>query len=232
MLYIVATPIGNLEDITLRAVRVLKEVDLILCEDTRKAGFLLKRLGLKKPLVSFFEHNEVKKIPQVIAELEKGNKIALISSAGTPTISDPGYKLVRECRKNGLPVTALPGPASIICALCLTSLPHDKFAFLGYLPKKKNERKRILKKAKDANLTCVFFESPFRLTRALKDCLAILGNQKAAVARELTKKFETVVELPLEELLAYFEQKKPRGEVILIINSGQTPNQGLPRISS
>lgn len=216
-MYILATPIGNLEDITLRALRILREVDFILAEDTRKTGLLLKRLGIKKKLFSFYEHNELKKIPWVIEELKKGKEIALVSNAGTPTISDPGYKLVRECRREKLMITSLPGPSSVICALSLTSLPHEKFAFLGYIPRKKNERRKMLAKVKEGGITSVFFESPFRLLGSLKDLLDILGNRKVAIVREMTKKFEEVIELPLKEACSYFSQKKPRGEIILIV---------------
>lgn len=219
MLYIVATPIGNLEDITLRALRILGEVDLILAEDTRKAGFLLKHFSIKKKLISFYEHNEIKKIPWVIEELKRGEKIALVSSAGTPTISDPGYKLVRECRKESLPVASIPGPSSIINALALTSLPHDKFSFLGYLPRKKGERKKLFEKIKDQEMTFVFFESPFRIISALTDLKGILGNRKITTIREMTKKFEQVLEGDLETILKHFGKAKPKGEFTVVLDN-------------
>jgi len=218
MLYLVAIPIGNLEDITFRAVRILKEVDLVLCEDTRKTGFLLKHLGVKKKLVSFFEHSEVKKIPWVVDELAQGKNIALVSSAGTPTISDPGYRLVRECQRLSLAVTSLPGPSSVVNALSLSSIPHEKFIFLGYIPRKTNQCKQLLNRVKDWGLTVVFFESPYRLIKSLRIIKEVLGNRKVAIAREMTKKFEEVKEAEVEEALAYFSNKKPKGEVVLIVS--------------
>ncbi|MDP2924405.1 MAG: 16S rRNA (cytidine(1402)-2'-O)-methyltransferase [Candidatus Omnitrophota bacterium] len=218
MLYIVATPIGNLEDITLRALRVFKEVDFILAEDTRKTGFLLAHFGIKKLLVSFFEHSEVKKIPWVIAELKSGKNIALVSDGGTPTISDPGYKLVRECRKEKLSITSIPAASSITNALALTSLPHDKFLFIGYMPRKPGERKRLLEKIKSWDSAIVFFESPFRITSSLKTIKEVLGERRIAVLREMTKKFEEVLELSTEEAINHFEKVKPRGEFTVIVD--------------
>jgi 16S rRNA (cytidine1402-2'-O)-methyltransferase len=219
MLYIVATPIGNLEDITLRALRILKEVDLVLCEDTRKTGFLLGHFGIKKPLVSFFEHSEIKKLPGVIEELKKGKNIALVSSAGTPTISDPGYKLVRECRKEKIAVTSVPGASSIINALASTALPHDKFIFLGYLPRKPGERKRLLEKIKSWEAAAVFFESPFRIISSLNSLKEVLGNCRLSIAREMTKKFEEVLEMNAEEAIEHFKKVKPKGEFTVILNN-------------
>ncbi|MCK4519849.1 MAG: 16S rRNA (cytidine(1402)-2'-O)-methyltransferase [Candidatus Omnitrophica bacterium] len=220
MLYIAATPIGNLEDITLRAIRILGEVDLVLAEDTRKTGFLLKHLGIKKDLISFYEHNELKKIPQIIEQLKQGKNIALVSSAGTPTISDPGYKLIKACRREHLPVTSLPGPSSIINCLALTSLPHDKFAFLGYLPRKPSARRKLFNKVKEWEITLVFFESPYRILSSLKVIAEILGNRRITIGREMTKKFEEALELEVEEAINHFNQKAPRGEFVLIIGPG------------
>ena len=218
MLYIVATPIGNLEEISLRAIRILKEVDLVLCEDTRKSGFLLKRLEIKKPLISFFEHNEVKKIPQVIEELKKGKRMALVSSAGTPTISDPGYKLIRACRKESIPVTSIPGPSSIVNALSLSSIAHEKFVFMGYLPRKSSQRQKLFEEIKSWDLAVVFFESPYRLNKSLVDLKSAFGNRKVAVVREMTKKFEEAKEGGLDEGLSHFSSKKPKGEVVVIVS--------------
>jgi len=219
MLYIVATPIGNLEDITLRAARILGEVDFILAEDTRKTGILLSRLNIKKKLVSFFEHSEERKIPEVIEQLKQGRDIALVSSAGTPTISDPGYKLIRELRKLELPITSIPGPSSIINALALTSIPHDKFSFLGYAPKKASARKKTFEQAKQAKITFVFLESPFRIKSTLQDLKTVFGNHRVALAREMTKKFEEVLELSLDEALEHFSQRKPKGEFTVIVEN-------------
>ncbi len=216
MFYIVATPIGNSEDITLRALRVLGEVDFILAEDTRKTGMLLKKWGATNKLISFFEHNEDRKTAWAIEELKKGKKIALVTSAGTPTISDPGYRLVRQCRKEAISITSLPGPSSIINALSLTSLGHEKFAFLGYVPRKPNERRKLFEKIKSWDLAVVFFESPFRLLKTLNDAKEILGNCRIAIAREMTKKFEEVLEADLEEAIKHFSAKKPKGEFVLI----------------
>jgi len=218
MLYIVATPIGNLEDITLRASRILGEVELILAEDTRKTGLLLQRLNIKKDLVSFYEHNEIRKIPLVIEKLKEGSDIALVSSAGTPTISDPGYKLINTCRKEGIPVTSLPGPSSIINCLALSSIPHDKFAFLGYMPRKKSAQKKLLERAKEWGLTLVFFESPYRVLKSLKVIKETLGGVQVVVAREMTKKFEEVYGAGVEEVIEHFSKKEPKGEFVIAID--------------
>lgn len=219
MLYIVATPIGNLEDITLRALRILREADLILAEDTRKTGRLLANFEIKKPLESFYEHNEQKKIPAIIARLDNGASIALVSAAGTPTISDPGYKLVRACRGRNLAVTSVPGASSAINALALTSLPHDKNIFLGYLPRKPNARRRLWEEIKTWRGAVVFFESPYRLESSLEDARAVLGNKPVAVTREMTKKFEEVLEATLEEAIAHFRKHKPRGEFTVVVDN-------------
>ena len=219
MLYIVATPIGNLEDITLRASRILGEVELILAEDTRKTGLLLQRLNIKKDLVSFYEHNEIRKIPLVIEKLKEGRDIALVSSAGTPTISDPGYKLIKTCRKEGISITSLPGPSSIINCLALSSMPHDKFAFLGYMPRKASAQRKLLEKAKEWGLTLVFFESPYRVLKSLGLIKEVLGKVRVVIAREMTKKFEEVYEAEVEEVIEHFSKKEPKGEFVIAINT-------------
>jgi 16S rRNA (cytidine1402-2'-O)-methyltransferase len=219
MLYLVSTPIGNLEDITDRAKRTLKDVDLVLAEDTRKSGILLKSLGIKKSFLSFHDHNEVQRIAQIVSELKKGKKIALISSAGTPTISDPGYKLVRECRREGIEVTAIPGPSSIINALSLSSLPHEKFVFLGYLPRKKNQLKETLEEVKDFSGAVVFFESPYRVAKTLEIVKDVMGDKRVALAREMTKKFEEIIECRVTEAIEELKKKEPRGEFTIIIDN-------------
>lgn len=219
MLYIVATPIGNLEDITIRASRILGEVELILAEDTRKTGLLLKRLNIKKDLISFYEHNEIRKIPLVIEELKKGKNIALVSNAGTPTMSDPGYKLIKTCREEGIPVTSLPGPSSIVNCLALSSIPHDKFAFLGYMPRKRSARKKLLEKAREWGLTLVFFESPYRILKSLEAVKEALGEVRIVVAREMTKKFEEVLEAGVDEAIDHFSKKEPKGEFVIAIDN-------------
>lgn len=219
MLYIVATPIGNLEDITLRALRILAEVDFILAEDTRKTGFLLKHFQIKNKLVSFFEHNEVVKLPSVIEALKADKNVAVVSSAGTPVLSDPGYRLVRECRRQNIPITSIPGASSISTALTLTSIPHDKFTFLGYLPKKKTECKRLLEKAKTWQTTLVFFESPYRIIKTLNSLKEVFNNNKITICRELTKKFEETFEGSLDEALTHFSSKPPKGEFTLTLSN-------------
>lgn len=221
MLYIIATPIGNLEDISFRAVRILKEVDLVLCEDTRKTGLLLKYLGIKKKMTSFYEHNEERKKSWVLEELKNGRAIALLSNAGTPTISDPGYRLIRECRKQKIEITSLPGPSSIINAVSLASIPHDKFSFLGYLPRKRSARRKVLERIKKREGALIFFESPFRIVSSLKDAKDILGNRKVCVGREMTKKFEEVLEMNLEEAIGHFAQKKPKGEFTIVLEGSE-----------
>ncbi len=212
-----ATPIGNLEDITLRALRILSEADFILAEDTRKTGVLLKHFKISKKMISFYEHKEAKRKTRIMEELKNGKKIALVSNAGTPAISDPGYKLIRECQKENIPTTSLPGASSIINALVLTSIPHDKFSFLGYIPRKRNERKRLFEETKEKKLTAVFFESPYRLLRSLEGLKEVFGDKRIAIAREMTKKFEEVLELNIEEAINHFEKNKPRGEFVIII---------------
>ena len=219
MLYIVATPIGNLADITLRAIETLKDVDYILAEDTRKAGFLLSRMEIKKKLVSFYEHNEKRKTVNIIADLKNGLNIALISSAGTPTISDPGYVLVRECRKEEIEVTALPGPSSIVNALSLTSLPHEKFTFLGYMPRKKSARLKLFEEIKNQTITFVFLESPYRVVKSLANIIQIMGNPQVCLAREMTKKFEEVIEGRVSEVIKIVEKRTLKGEFVLILSA-------------
>jgi len=218
MLYIIATPIGNREDITLRAIKQLKEVDFILAEDTRKSGFFLSHLGIKKKLISFYDHNEERKIPQTIEQLKQGKNIALISNAGVPTISDPGYKLVRACREEGIEITSLPGPSSITTALSLTSIPHERFVFLGYAPRKANQRRKLFEHMGAWGITLVFFESPFRIKATLKAVQEMFSERKVAVIREMTKKYEEAVEGTAEEVCSYFEGKTSKGEFVLIIS--------------
>lgn len=220
MLYVVATPIGNRQDITLRALRILTKVDFILAEDTRKTGRLLEHFQIKNRLISFYEHNEVKKTPKVIEELKKGKQAALVSSAGTPAISDPGFKLVQRCRQEKIEVTSLPGPSSIITALSLTSIASDKFTFLGYLPRKKGARLKLFSRISNWPTACLFFESPYRVLRTLQELQAALGGRKVAVCREMTKKFEEVFEGSLEEAIKHFTQKKPKGEFTLVLEKG------------
>jgi 16S rRNA (cytidine1402-2'-O)-methyltransferase len=218
VLYLVPTPIGNLEDITLRALRVLKEADLIAAEDTRTAGFLLQHYGIETPRTSYHDHNERQKAPQLIERMRAGETIALVTDAGSPGISDPGFYLVRECLRAELPVEALPGPTALVPALVLSGLPTDRFAFEGFLPAKKGRQTRLEALAGE-DRTFVLYESPHRLVRTLDDLTAHLGgDRQAVVARELTKKFEEVARGTLAELRAEFAGRpKVRGEIVLVV---------------
>lgn len=218
MLYLVPTPIGNLEDITLRALRVLREADAIACEDTRTSGVLLNHFGIDRPLVSYHDHNEASRAPQLVARMLGGERIALITDAGSPGISDPGFYLVRAALEAGVPVEALPGPTAFVPALAASGLPSERFAFEGFLPVKKGRQTRLRQLASEAR-TVVLYESPHRLVRTLADLGAALGaDRPAAVARELTKKFEEVRRGTLAELHAYYAaQSKVRGEIVLVV---------------
>lgn len=224
MLYLVPTPIGNLEDVTLRALRILKEVDLIACEDTRTSSVFLSHYDIDTPRTSFHEFNETKKTPQLIARMLAGQKIALISDAGSPGISDPGFYLVRACKHHDIPVLALPGPTAFVPALVASALPSERFVFEGFLPAKKGRQTR-LKVLADESRTLVFYESPHRLLKTLSQLREVFGpDRPAAVARELTKKFEEVRRGTLSELHSYFvDQSKIRGEIVVIVGgAGQT----------
>lgn len=219
MLYLVATPIGNLEDITLRALRVLKEVDFILAEDTRTSGLLLKHYGIAKPLSSFHDHNEAHKTAWVVSQIQAGKTAALISDSGMPAISDPGYTLVRACRQQGIRVSVIPGASSIVTALAATAIPHDKFFFMGYLPRKKNACKKILEHAKCMPCALAALESPFRVLATLEAIREVFGDCCVAACRELTKKFEEIIEMPVSEVIAHFQIHPPRGEFVIIIDN-------------
>lgn len=217
MLYLVPTPIGNLEDITLRALRILKEVDVILAEDTRKSGHLLKHYQISKPLQSHHTHNEHKTLQKVIDQLQAGVKMALVTDAGTPGISDPGFLLVRECRKAGIDIESLPGATAFVPALVNSGIPCDRFCFEGFLPHKKG-RKTRLEGLQEESRTMVFYESPFRLVKTLEQLSLFFGGDRmAAVSRELTKIHEENVQGTLRELLEHFKSKKVKGEIVLIV---------------
>ena len=219
MLFVVATPIGNLGDITLRALDVLKDVDLVAAEDTRHSGILLKRYEVSKPLISYHEHNEAMRTAQLVERLAAGQNIALITDAGTPGISDPGARLIRECIKRGLDFTVIPGPSSILTALVGSGFSADKFFFGGFLPIKSGQRERELRAAAQRGETSIFFESPYRLTKTLKASIDILQDRQVCVARELTKKFEEFRRGAAAELLAHYEKHPPKGEIVLLISS-------------
>ncbi len=219
-LYIVPTPIGNLGDITLRALEVLKNCDFILAEDTRKTLILLRHYEISKSLRSFHKDNEHKNLEGIIGELLSGKTLALVSDAGTPGISDPGFLIVRECCKKGISVECLPGATSIIPALIQSGFPTDRFCFEGFLPHKKGRQKR-LKEIKNETRTMIFFESPFRLLKTLEQFLEIFGDERnVSVSRELTKIYEETITDKLSGLITYFSGKQVKGEIIIIV-SGQ-----------
>ena len=220
MLYVVATPIGNLGDITLRALEVLKSVDLIAAEDTRHSGLLLKHLGIKKPFLSYHEHNEAMRTAELVERLANGENIGLITDAGMPGISDPGVRLVHECIKRDLSFTIIPGPSSILTALIGSGLSTKKFSFRGFLPVKSGQRERALRAAAESGETIIFFESPYRLIKTLAACVDIMPDRQLCVARELTKKFEEFHRGTASELFAHYEANPPKGEIVLVI-SGQ-----------
>jgi len=216
-LYLVPTPIGNLEDITLRAIRILKEVDLILAEDTRTSGQLLKHLEINKKMLSYHIHNEHKSVGAIINRLQTGETMALISDAGTPAISDPGFLLVRECIKNNIEVECLPGATAFVPALVNSGLPNDRFHFEGFLPHKKGRQTR-LKALAEYPFTTVYYESPHRLVKSLQQFAEFFGEErKASVSRELSKLYEETIRGTLSELIAHFEQQGVKGEIVLVI---------------
>lgn len=220
-LYIVPTPIGNLEDITLRAINVLKLADIILAEDTRTSLFLLKHLGIEKPLKSYHQHNEHKILSEIVTMLDTGKNIALVSDAGTPGISDPGFLLLREALGHGLQVVSLPGPTAFVPALLNSGLPCNEFSFYGFLPQKKG-RQTKLKQLASEEKTMVLYESPFRLVKLLSELCEHLGaKRKASVSRELTKMFEENKRGTLEELMAYFSAKTVKGEIVVVIQGNK-----------
>lgn len=230
-LFVVSTPIGNLEDITLRALRVLSEVEIIACEDTRKTGILLKKIrrmnsaSSKAKLISYYEENELRRIPQIIKYLKEEKNVALVSNAGTPTISDPGFKLVRECIRQGIKVEAVPGASAILAGLVSSGLPTDKFLFLGYLPKKQGKRKKLLKNLfemyQPITITTIVFASPHRLVKVLKDIKNVFGEIEIVLCRELTKIHEEIRREKIDQTIAHFEKTKPKGEFTLIFNIPQ-----------
>lgn len=216
-LYVVPTPIGNLQDITLRAVNVLKEADLILAEDTRTSGNLLRHLEISRPMQSYHIHNEHQTHGKLIERLLKGEIMALISDAGTPAISDPGYLLVRECIRNGIAVECLPGPTAFVPALVNSGLPADRFVFEGFLPHKKGRQTR-LESLRDEARTMIFYESPHRLLKSLQQFAEYFGpDRQASVSRELTKHFEETIRGSLQEIIAYFAEKTIKGEIVIVI---------------
>ncbi|HUL29273.1 MAG TPA: 16S rRNA (cytidine(1402)-2'-O)-methyltransferase [Thermodesulfobacteriota bacterium] len=220
-LFIISTPIGNREDITLRALRILKEVDLIAAEDTRHTAPLLRHFGIQTPLSSYFEGNELKKRDFILSRLNQGDRVALVSDAGTPGISDPGFRLIRMAVENQIPVIPIPGPSAVIAALSVSGLPTDAFLFKGFLPHKSGRRRGLLEDLKEVRETIIFYESPHRIHETLKDIADILGDREMALARELTKVFEEVLRGRVSEIRSQISREKIRGEITLIV-SGKT----------
>ncbi len=220
-LYVVATPIGNLEDLTFRAVRTLKEADVIACEDTRHTRVLLDRYAIRTPLVSYHEHNEQRRAPELVTRLAAGESVALVSDAGTPVLSDPGYTVVRQAIHAGISVVPIPGPSAITAALVVSGLPSDRFLFCGFLPRKSSERRRFLAEVAPLPWTLVLFEAPHRIQSALADLHAILGNRELALVRELTKRFEEMLRGPVAEILERVHASPPRGELTIVIEGAK-----------
>jgi 16S rRNA (cytidine1402-2'-O)-methyltransferase len=216
-LYLVATPIGNLEDISLRALRVLKESDFIACEDTRETMKLLAHFDIQKRMVSYHEHNEITRAPEIVIDLEQGAQVALVSDAGTPAISDPGHRLVNLCVRHGIKVVPVPGASAFVAALAASGMAIEEFAFIGFLPSRQTERRKALRALAAEPRPLAFYEAPHRLLDTLEDALEILGNRPAVVAREVTKMYEEFLRGHLEQLLEDVRKKAPRGEITLLI---------------
>lgn len=218
ILYLVATPIGNLADITHRALQVLRDVDLIACEDTRHTRKLLQHYGIETRTISYHEHNEQQRARELIERLQQGSDVAVVSDAGTPVISDPGYRLVREAVENGITIVPVPGPSALLAALIATGLPTDEFFFGGFLPARSNARRARLEEVRAVPGTLIFYEAPHRLAASLKDAYEVLGERKAVVARELTKLHEEIRRGRLSELAQHYATVEPRGEIVLLID--------------
>ena len=229
MLYVVATPIGNLGDITLRALEILKSVDLVAAEDTRHSGILLKHYQIDKPFVSYHEHNEAMRTAQLVERIAAGENVALITDAGMPGLSDPGARLIRECIKRELPFTIIPGPSSILTALVGSGFSMERFCFRGFLPVKSGRRERELHAANNRDETTIFFESPYRLGKTLKACIDIMPDRQLCVARELTKKFEEFRCGTAAELLAHYEARPPKGEITLVVANSNIEKRSTAR---
>lgn len=217
-LYLCATPIGNLEDITFRVLRTLKEVDLIAAEDTRNSIKLLNHFEIKTPMTSYHEFNKIEKAYQLVDRMREGKNIALITDAGTPGISDPGEDIVRICYEEGIEVTSLPGPAACITALTMSGLPTRRFAFEAFLPRDKKERVAVLKQLKNETRTMIVYEAPHHLVKTLEELFEVLGDRKITVCRELTKRYEEKTLTTISECLNYYKENEPRGEYVLVID--------------
>jgi 16S rRNA (cytidine1402-2'-O)-methyltransferase len=218
MLYIVATPIGNLGDITLRALETLREVDVVASEDTRKTGFLLNHFEIKKPQISFYEQKEKQNLPRIMRMLEEGKSVALVTDAGSPSISDPGYTLVRSAVEANIPITAIPGPTASITALIVSGLPVHSFTFRGFPPRKSGSRQNFFAIDKESPHTLIFYESPYRIKAFLEDALEVYGDRDAVVANDLTKFYETVDRGKLSELVEKYREIEPKGEYTVVVS--------------
>jgi len=233
-LYVVGTPIGNLEDITLRAIRTLQEDGLIACEDTRRTQKLLNAYKIQTPTVSYHEHNEMTRAPELIIQMEEGSSIALVTDAGMPVVSDPGFRLVHLAVRHSIPVIPVPGASAFVAALAASGLPVDKFRFFGFLPSKKGERRKALEEIKDATRTLIFYESPHRLLEMLKDAREILGEREIVVAREVTKVHEEFVRGTIGTALEYWKRRPVKGELTVLIGqpAATDAETGAPRAGS
>jgi 16S rRNA (cytidine1402-2'-O)-methyltransferase len=231
-LYLVATPIGNLEDITLRALRILKEADQIACEDTRHTQKLLSHYNISKPLASYHEHNEMTRAPELVLAMEQGQQIALVSDAGMPLVSDPGYRLVTLALRHHVPVIPVPGPSALLAALSASGLPNEEFLFAGFLPARSGERRRALERLRIEDRTIIFYEAPHRIEETLADAREILGDRPACLAREVTKLHEEFRRGTLSELVASLSDKPVRGEITLLIGAVPPEQRAAERNSS
>jgi len=231
-LYLVATPIGNLEDITLRALRILKEADQIACEDTRHTQKLLNHYAIAKPLVSYHEHNEMTRAPELVLAMERGAQIALVSDAGMPLVSDPGYRLVTLALRHRLAVVPVPGPSALLAALSASGLPNEEFLFAGFLPARSGERKRALERLRIEDRTMILYEAPHRIEETLAAALEVLGDRPACLAREVTKMHEEFRRGTLSELAASLAERPARGEITLLIGPVPAEERAAQRDSS
>jgi 16S rRNA (cytidine1402-2'-O)-methyltransferase len=216
-LYLVGTPIGNLEDITLRALRILKEADQIACEDTRHTQKLLTHYDIHKPLVSYHEHNELTRAPELVLAMEQGAKIAVVSDAGMPLVSDPGHRLVTLCLRHRIPVVPIPGPSALLAALSASGLPNEEFLFVGFLPARSGERRRALERLRIEDRTMIFYEAPHRVAECVADAREVLGNRSACIAREVTKLHEEFLRGRLSQLAESLAERPARGEITLVV---------------
>jgi len=225
VLYVVSTPIGNLDDISLRAIRILKGVDLVAAEDTRKTRFLLDHLSIARPMMSYYSYNEQRRVPELIGKLREGKSIAVVSDAGTPGISDPAFLLIRQALEEQIRVIPIPGASALLAALVASGLPMDRFIFEGFLPAKKGRSKR-LEELRTEERTVVLYESPFRIERTVADILKHIGNRRISIVRELTKKFEEVIRGSAEDVLETIRKRPLRGEIVLVMagaSGGKVP---------